>query len=286
MTAQIWLDGKPAANLPFEPANAALMRGQSYGDGLFETITVVGGRAQFLALHLDRLHSSCRRLHIVCDESALRGEIDTAIAGREGILKIIVVRAGVERGYAARRDAGSHRLLQFFPQTPLATFNRLPDAVLRLCRQRLSLQPALAGIKHLNRLEQVLARAEWSDAAITEGLMLDSRQRVIEAVASNVFCVIDGVLQTPALTDCGVAGVMRRVVIEQLGVAVTETMLTLDDLYRAEEVFITSSARGIQPVVQLGCVRWQRGGATIALRQKLEKLLARSSSISSIVKET
>lgn len=281
MTTQIWLDGKPTANLPFETANAALMRAQSYGDGLFETIAVRAGCAQFLALHLDRLRNGCERLQIACDESALCGEIDTAIAGREGILKIIVVRAGVERGYAARREAGSHRLLQFFPQAVSASFNRLPDAVLRLCRQRLSVQPALAGMKHLNRLEQVLARSEWTDPAITEGLMLDSKGRVIEAVSSNIFCVIDGMIQTPSLHDCGVAGVLRRVVIERLGVAVHEVALTLDDLYRADEVFITSSARGIQAVVQLDCVRWPRGSVTIALQQKLEKLLAQSSPFSS-----
>lgn len=267
-----WLDGNAFA---FDAAGTLLNRGLSYGDGLFETITVFDGWSPFLDLHFERLAAGCRRLQIDCDAQALRVEVAVALAaGGEGVLKIIVVRAGAERGYASHRSAGSHRLLQFFPQGVRASFNRLPDAVLRLCRQRLSAQPALAGIKHLNRLEQVLARAEWSDPSITEGLMLDGGGRVIEAISSNIFCVKDGAILTPALNQCGVAGVMRRVVIERLDAAVIETALALDDLYGADEVFITSSVRGIQPVVQLDCVSWQRGSVTIALQQKLDQLSA------------
>ncbi|MET0379752.1 MAG: aminodeoxychorismate lyase [Spongiibacteraceae bacterium] len=275
MSTLAWLDGKSIASLTAEAVNADLMRGVAYGDGLFETISVNSGRAQFFALHLERLRAGCRRLHIECDEVALCHEIEIAVnAGVEGVLKIIVVRAGVERGYASRRNAGSHRLLQFFRQNGGAFFNRQPPAILRVCRQHLSVQPTLAGIKHLNRLEQVLARAEWSDPQITEGLMLDANGRVIEAVSSNIFCVRAGEVLTPSLHQCGVAGVLRRVVIDYLGIAVIEQMLTLDDFYRADEVFLTSTQRGIQPVVQLDCVHWQYGGVTIALQQKLERLLA------------
>lgn len=278
MKTQAWLDGKSIAGPAAKAVNADLVRGLAYGDGLFETMCVDAGRAQFLRLHLERLLDGCRRLSIGCDESALRREIATVVDfGVAGLLKIIVVRAGVQRGYASRRHAGSHRLLQFFPQVVSGFFNRQPPAILRLCRQRLALQPTLAGMKHLNRLEQVLARAEWSDPHITEGLMLDSNGHVIEAVSSNIFCVRDGKILTPSLQQCGVAGVLRRVVIDYLGVNVTEQNLTLDDFYRADEVFITSTLRGIQPVTQLDCVHWQCGSVTIALQQKLEQLLAQSS---------
>lgn len=278
MNPQAWLDGKSIGGLGPEVVSAELMRGLAYGDGLFETIHVESGRAQFLALHLDRLRAGCRRLALVCDEMALRREIAGALdAGVEGVLKIIVVRAGAERGYASRPGAGSHRFLQFFSQNVSGFFNRHPPAILRVCRQRLSLQPTLAGMKHLNRLEQVLARAEWSDPQITEGLMLDANGRVIEAVSSNIFCVRDGELLTPSLHQCGVAGVLRRVVIEYLGMPVREQTLTLDDFYSAAEVFLTSTLRGIQPVTQLDCIHWQYGSVTIALQHKLEQLLAQPS---------
>lgn len=280
MNTLAWLDGKAIADMAAAAVNADLMRGLAYGDGLFETINISSGRAQFLTLHLERLRAGCRGLSIDFDETALRSDISDAVnVGVEGVLKIIVVRAGVERGYASRRGAGSHRHLQLFPQNIAEFFNRQPPAVLRVCRQRLSLQPGLAGLKHLNRLEQVLARAEWSDPQITEGLMLDSQGRVIEAVSSNIFCVHDGEVLTPSLHQCGVAGVLRRVVIDYLGIAATERNLTLDDFYRADEVFLTSTLRGIQPVTQLDCVHWQMGGVTIALRKKLEELLTQSSSL-------
>lgn len=278
MSTLAWLDGKAIAGITAEAFSADLMRGLAYGDGLFETIYVSSGRAQFLALHLERLRAGCHGLSIDYDEIALRRDIADAVhVGVEGVLKIIVARSGVERGYASRRGAGSHRFLQFFPQNVAAFFNRQPPAVLRVCRQRLSLQPSLAGLKHLNRLEQVLARTEWSDPKITEGLMLDSNGRVIEAVSSNIFCVRDGKVLTPSLRQCGVAGVLRRVVIDYLGIAVAEQHLTLDDFYRADEVFLSSTLRGIQPVTQLDCVHWQIGGVTIALQKKLEQLLVQPS---------
>lgn len=276
MNALTWLDGKSAASFvasAIEPLNRAV----AYGDGLFETIAVIDGRARLLSVHLDRLREGCRRLAIALDENALQDDINNAIAaGREGVLKIIIARAGTERGYRAQIAAGSHRLLHFFAQTIVRDFSESSGAILHLCRQRLSRQPALAGLKHLNRLEQVLARSEWSDPTITEGLMLDTHGQVIEAVSSNVFFVSDGELFTPSLQRCGVAGVMRRVVMEYLQMDVQEKNCTLDDLYTAQEVFITSSLRGIQPVVRLGCVHWPRGDVVMTLQQQLQNFISQS----------
>lgn len=276
----MWLDGKPAATFAISAVDSAidpLSRAIAYGDGLFETIAVIDGRARLLSLHLDRLREGCRRLAIALDENALQNDINHAIAaGREGVLKIIIARAGTERGYRAQIAAGSYRLLQFFPQTIVRDFSESSGAILHLCRQRLSRQPVLAGLKHLNRLEQVRARSEWSDCGITEGLMLDTQEQVIEAVSSNIFWVHDGEVFTPSLRQCGVAGVMRRVVMEYLQINVCEKNCTLDDLYAAQEVFITSSLRGIQPVVQLGCVHWPRGDVVITLQQQLKNFISQS----------
>ena len=275
MNGPTWIDGRPVASFAASAIDS-LHRATAYGDGLFETIAVIDGRARLLSLHLDRLRAGCHRLAIDVDENTLREEIQNAVAkGREGVLKIIVARAGAERGYRAQPAAGSHRLLQFFSQTIDNNFAECAGAILHLCRQRLSQQPVLAGLKHLNRLEQVLARSEWCDPGITEGLMLDTHAHVIEAVSSNIFWVRDGEVFTPVLQQCGVAGVMRRVVMEYLQITVQEKNCTLDDLYAAQEIFITNSLRGIQPVVQLGCVHWSRGSVTIALQQQLQNFLSK-----------
>ncbi len=124
---------------------------------------------------------------------------------QSGVLKIIVAREATTRGYFAARGTPVARLLQFFPAKRFRrTIRRARLGVaVRLCRQSLSEQPALAGIKHLNRLEQVLARSEWSDAAIAEGLMLDHAGRLIEGTMSNMFLVRGGTLYTPRLHRCG-----------------------------------------------------------------------------------
>lgn len=273
MNALAWLDGRPVA----ECAAADLLsnRGLAYGDGLFETISVRAGRARFLRQHWERLRAGCQRLALELDEAALAREVVSALAaGVEGVLKIIVTRAGIERGYRPQSGLGSHRLLQFFPFSVAEMLSYTQPAVLHLCRQRLSYQPTLAGLKHLNRLEQVLARSEWNDPAITEGLMLDTLGRVIEAVSSNIFTVRAGSVATPLLSTSGVAGVMRRLVMEELGVAVQEVAMTLEDLYAADEVFITSTQRGIQPVIQLGCVHWKSGSVTLELQRSVQQLVA------------
>jgi 4-amino-4-deoxychorismate lyase len=112
---------------------------------------------------------------------------------------------------------------------------------------RLAAQPRLAGIKHLNRLEQVLARGEWSDADVVEGLMFDQADNLVSATAANVFVAIDGVLRTPPVDACGVAGVLRGALLEALPDVRVQT-LTKEDLMRADEMFLTSSVRGVLPV--------------------------------------
>ena len=256
-------------------------RGFNYGDGLFATVRVRAGRAQFLAEHLQRLQRDATRLDIALDASALMREIAALLAdGGDGVLKIIVTRAAAARGYAPPPRAAGERFVLFYPQ---AVDSPLPDSLARaadgiaarLCRQRLSEQPVLAGIKHLNRLEQVLARAEWSDAAVAEGLMLDTAGRLVEGTMSNVFLVRDGRALTPRLHRCGVAGVIREVILRRLSarcVPVEESDLTLEDLYAADEVFLTNSLIGIWPVQKIECVHKAVGPVTRAFQTALAAL--------------
>lgn len=272
MRVSVLLNGRPASGLPVAD------RGLAYGDGLFETIKVISGVALFLPEHLERLSRDCARLRVALDLNVLRAEIAQLLheAGdpdrAEGVLKIIVTRGVGARGYQPLDNAAGQRLLQFFPQKfppPIRA-----AAQVRLCRQRLAEQPALAGMKHLNRLEQVLARAEWSDPQIAEGLMLDGQGRLIEGTASNLFLVKEQKIHTPRLSRCGVAGVMRRIVMERLAPgAVIEADLCLEDLYGAQEVFFTNSVIGIREVARIDCLRLPRGNVTIALQHSLQRLI-------------
>jgi len=264
-------NGKPVAAVPL--AN----RGFAYGDGLFETIKVVAGEAQFLAEHVARLQRDCGRLGIELDICALQSDIDALLHSSPcGVLKLVVTRAAAQRGYAAPRNAHGERFALFYPQSFAEDSRARGGASVRVCRQRLSEQPALAGMKHLNRLEQILARAEWSDPAIDEGLMLDTAGRLIEGTMSNLFLVRGGRVSTPRLHRCGVAGVMREVILRQLSaqwVAVEETDLTLDDLYAADEVFVSNSVIGIWPVRKIECIEKPIGSTTIAFQAALAGLI-------------
>ena len=265
-------NGKPTA------AVSLANRGLAYGDGLFATIKVSDGRAQFLSEHLQRVQCDCARLDIDLDTIALECEIALLLSAHDsGILKIIITRNSGRRGYAVVPRASAERFLLFYPQRFADDAHAREGVAVRLCRQRLSEQPALAGIKHLNRLEQVLARAEWSDSAIAEGLMLDVAGRLVEGTMSNVFLVRAGRAMTPPVHRCGVAGVMRDVVMHQLSaqcVPVIESDLTLDDLCAADEVFLSNSVIGIWPVRKIECIHKTIGDVTIAFQTALAELVA------------
>lgn len=255
-------------------------RGLAYGDGVFETIRVTAGGAQFLPLHLQRLQEGCRRLGIVLDIELLQRElqqlIDSIGSSVAGILKITVTRGAGQRGYRSDGCTGSNRYLQFH-RAENDRYRRMQGGVaVTVCNHRLPVNPALAGIKHLNRLDNVLARSEWRDDNIDEGLMLDSAGRVVEGTMSNLFLVSAGELVTPALHRCGVAGVLRRVVLEALapalGISTRVADLSLEDLYHAEEMFICNSLIGICPVVALNCVGMEAGAVTRSLQNRLEEL--------------
>ncbi len=263
-------NGKPTTAVPL--AN----RGFAYGDGLFETIKVVDGCAQFLNEHLRRLQRDCARLDIDLDRIALEREVVSLLAAHsDGVLKVVVTRDSALRGYAAVSRAQGERFLLFYPQRFSDDARARDGVAVRLCRQRLSEQPALAGMKHLNRLEQVRARAEWSDSSVAEGLMLDTADRLVEGTMSNLFLVHAGRVMTPRLHRCGVAGVIRHVILHALSehrAPVIETDLTLNDLYLADEVFLSNSLIGIWPVRKIECIHKAIGAVAIAFQTALTEL--------------
>lgn len=266
-----WVDGQPAAALSLKD------RGLAYGDGLFETIAVRSGRPILLDRHLTRLAEGCMRLAISTDIELIRHELlSYATAMGEGVLKLILTRGDGLRGYAPDPTAQGRRILQGNPPAAYPAAHAEHGIRLFPCNTRLSTQPLLAGLKHLNRLEQVLARAEWQDSEHAEGLMLDQAGRVVEGVFSNIFLVRDGGLITPDLKRCGVAGVMRGEILfqaESLAIPAQIADISLDHLQWADEVFVCNSVYGVWPVRACAALSWPVGPLTRKLQTIARALL-------------
>lgn len=265
---QALVDGKPSASIP------ALDRGLAYGDGLFETIRFVAGAAPLWPLHMARLRAGCRRLQLPQPDLALLArEAGRLARGGDCIVKLVLTR-GDGRGYGPDHAATTRRILgrHDLPGMPASVYGQ--GARLRWCRLQLSSQPALAGLKHLNRLENVLARGEWRDPRIHEGLLLDADGHVISATAANVFIVRGGVLLTPKLDRCGVAGVARAWILRRArrAMAVCEDDLDRAAALAADEVFISNAVRGIVPVTRIGDRRFPVGPVTRRLGYTLAAL--------------
>jgi 4-amino-4-deoxychorismate lyase len=258
---------------PSDPSHALAVndRGLSYGDGLFETALVRNGEVRFLEAHLTRLTTDCRRLGIAPpDKDKLLAEIRAVTQGKSlAVLKIIVTRGVSGRGYRPGAGVEPTRIVAAYPAPDLSG----EPIAIRWCSMPLGRNPRLAGIKHLNRLEQVLAQMEWNDPAVAEGLMLDTEGELVCATSANVFIVRDGVLTTPDLRFCGVAGVMRGKVLEaaaQLGIPSSEEPLWPHDLEAASEVFLTNAVRGLRSVRALGPIRWDSDVVARKLRAALQ----------------
>lgn len=254
-------------------------RGLHYGDGLFETIVCMKGRARLLSLHMDRLSSSCERLRIALgDVTPLRREIEaTAAAAGDALIKVIVTRGeAVARGYGWSGTEVATRLVYRYPLPPenfAAGSEGIRAAVAKL---RYGENPQLAGMKHLNRLEQVIARSEVPVENAAELLVFSSSGNLVSGTMSNVFLVSQGRLLTPKLDRCGVAGVMRRVILREAaatGLAVEESVLGETDLARADELFITNARIGIWPIRVLDGREVGVGAVTRKLQARLESVL-------------
>lgn len=234
-------------------------RGLLYGDGVFRTLRVEQGRPLHWPLHYQKIQHDCNALGIACpDYARLSDELGGLLADYpDGVFKLIVTRGQATRGYAPAPDAAPAHIWDVAPLPDYPENRALLGVTLRLCELRLAHQPRLAGIKHLNRLENVLAAAECAGA--DEGLLLDADENVIEGTRSNVFLVSGARLITPDLARCGVAGVQRDRVMAyagEIGMAVEVRDVKLDELRAANEVFLSNSVFGLWPVSRFGQRQW------------------------------
>ncbi len=274
-----------------------LDRGLLYGDGIFETIAIRGRRIALWHEHIQRLQFACETLHISCpDETLLKEEITLLInqldhnISANFIVRVTLTRGVGERGYRPVSNTTPSRIISVHdlphnPQKYITSGIRL-----RCCHTRLA-KSSLAGIKHLNRLEQVLAQSEWQpDDGIQEGLMLDHDNHVIEGTMTNIFIVKNQQLITPDLHYAGVAGVMRQCVMslaKDHNIKIRESHLSLDEVKNADEVFMSNSLIGIWPVKQLApqeghldIVTWPAPGE---LTKKIMQLVKHAHQTSGVV---
>lgn len=252
------LDGRRTTVIPVDD------RGLQYGDGLFETCVLRRGHLELWERHRQRLLDGCRRLAIPPPKAALLDRELAALCGgtQDGLVKLIVTRGSGGRGYRPPVPARSRRLWQLFPLVDYPEEYAMHGVRVQLCRTRLGHNAALAGIKHLSRLEQVLARSEWDAPSIREGLLQDQGGYWVEGCMSNLFLVSEGCLLTPALTRCGVAGVMRGLLLELAAeLSIPVELRDIDDatLAAADELFLSNSVIRLWPVVATGMRRYVVG---------------------------
>ncbi|QEL56135.1 aminodeoxychorismate lyase [Chromobacterium paludis] len=262
------INGLPGDMVP------ALDRGLNYGDGVFRTLQLRHGRPWMWSWQYARLAADAARLRLEApDEQLLLDEL--MALGREhalAVAKIVLTRGQGARGYAMAGANAPTRIVSVSPWAGYPAAYGENGVTARWCELRLSLQPALAGIKHLNRLESVLARSEWDDAAIQEGLLLDQDGWLAEGTMSNVYLLRGKQILTPRLDRCGVNGAVRDWLTSHaadFGLKCIESRLSAADLIDAEAAFLSNSLMGIWPLARLGDKTWSPSPLLQTLRQAL-----------------
>lgn len=244
---------------PGNTINAA-DRGLAYGDGVFRTIRLQAGRPVSWERQYAKLQHDCTALKITCPSAAvLSAELQQlGQAQADGVAKIIITRGVSARGYAPVVGADTSRILSVTPAPLYSPSYDREGVKVHVCQLRLGHQPLLAGIKHLNRLENVLATSEWQDPDMPEGLMSDLSGHVISGTRSNLFMLRGDILYTPDLSRCGVAGVQRERVMDwakQQGVTCRVADLRMEELVQADDIFLVNSVFGLWPVRELAGYR-------------------------------
>ncbi|HLP99246.1 MAG TPA: aminodeoxychorismate lyase [Sideroxyarcus sp.] len=235
-------------------------RGLAYGDGVFRTLRMQAGRPVSWERQYAKLQRDCSALRIFCP-SALVLSSELQQLGKtqaDGVAKIIITRGSSARGYAPSTQSEPCRIVSISPSPNYPVDYPKLGVRVHACKVRLGHQALLAGIKHLNRLENVLAASEWQDGDVPEGLLTDISGYVISGTRSNLFMVRGSILYTPNLTRCGVAGVQRDRVMDwakQHGVNCQIADIRIEELLAADEIFLVNSVFGLWPVRELAGYR-------------------------------
>jgi 4-amino-4-deoxychorismate lyase len=244
------VNGQPSDLIPAED------RGLSYGDGVFRTLSVSRGSPLFWQRHYRKLHHDCAAIRITCPAAdQLLSELKTLCKERQDcIAKIIITRGVGTRGYAPSSGENANRILSSYGVPKYNPDFYTSGVILHACSLKLGHQPILAGIKHLNRLENVLAAEECQAVGTPEGMLEDDEGLIISGTRSNLFALRGGTLYTPDLSRCGVSGVQRDRVMSWAnahGVTCKVTRFHRDELLAADEIFLVNSVFGLWPVQEV-----------------------------------
>lgn len=266
-------------NGDFNQVISPLDRGFAYGDGIFRTMVMRNGLPVDWPLHYQKLVADCAAIGIVCPSAELfmsdfqqLFSIDEIDEDKPRVAKIIITRGEGERGYNPSAVTMPVRVIIKSAMPEYAKKNYVEGVHLHICGMRLAVQPRLAGIKHLNRLENVIARMEWRDESLFDGLLLDQQGDVIECTMSNIFARFDNVLVTPDLSQCGVAGITRQRIIALAGIVnlnIEITRISLSRLLQADELIICNSLYGTFQVTKIGDTTWPQQALAKTFRNLL-----------------
>jgi 4-amino-4-deoxychorismate lyase len=253
-------------------------RGFMYGDGVFDTMRFTQRRPLLWERHVARLQEGLQRLGLPgVDEDILVHEAHAVIDASEleaGALKIVLTSGAGERGYARPRQMTITRVVSAYPinRWPGIIYNQ--GAQLMFCRMRITRNPRLAGIKHLNRLEQVMARTEITNDEIREGVMLDDTGNIISGTMSNIFLISGKELLTPDISGGGVKGIVRGLLLDkagEMGFSAAVRNVTREDLEAADECIITNSLIGVCPVKGINQFDFQIGPHSTSLMNSFKQ---------------
>lgn len=264
---KIWINGEQVRAL------SVTDRALAYGDGLFETIRVEHSKPQLMDAHLQRLQFGLDRLKFPANTlKLLLSDLESVDLTGNHVLKVTITRGEGERGYALPSETKPNRIIQLSALVDHS--DRCTSGVsITLCKYQMAINPALAGLKHLNRLEQVLARSEWNNASnYAEGVVTDRDGYIVEGTMSNIFWVTNNTVYTPLLDRCGVEGVMRNHILaelETLSISVNQGHYKIDELIQADEIFVTNSLIKLWPVTSFETTEYEIGPVS----RKLQSLL-------------
>ncbi len=261
-------------NGDFNQTISPLDRGFAYGDGIFRTMVIRNGVPASWPLHYQKLVADCAVIGIVCPSAELlMSDLQQLFSPEEiAVAKIMITRGEGERGYAPPAVTMPLRVIIKSALPQYAEANYMAGVYLHVCETRLAHQTKLAGVKHLNRLENVMARMEWQDDTLFDGLLLDQQGNVIECTMSNIFARLGDKLITPDLSQCGVAGITRQRIIglaATLDLSIEVTQLPLTRLLQADEVIICNSLYGAFQVNKVSDQTWSQQTLAATIRKAL-----------------
>ena len=247
-------------------------RNTQFGDGLFETCVVESKNILFWSYHIARLNKGCQKLGIGnVDESFWLSDIRKALSVsrlNNCVVKIMLSRGESLRGYGFESGIKPVRIVIVSEMPEIKPRQNL---TLDFCDSGYASNPKLAGIKHCNRLEQILARADLKG---DEGIMLDEDSNIISVTQGNIFSIYANTLHTPRLDKCGIEGTRRAIILEiasELGMQINVGPLSVDGLMESDEVFISNSVMEIQSITQIGDMSFASNGVTGLIRTAFEE---------------